>query len=167
MSSAAALLQDPKVFRILIDAFVEQFVDQHIDVVAGIDARGFILGSVVAYGLNRGFVPVRKAGKLPGDTVSISYDLEYGSTSLEMHKDALGPGRRVVLVDDVLFSGRSTRAALDALSDGEPAADALVGRALDALDDEAAGQVFLSTYPRREARAGERPDRRRPQPRDG
>ena len=72
------LLSDAKTFRVLIDAFVEQFLDQHIDVVAGIDARGFILGSVVAYGLNRGFIPIRKTGKLPFDTITEEYALEYG-----------------------------------------------------------------------------------------
>lgn len=82
------LLSDAKTFRILIDAFVEQFLDQHIDIVAGIDARGVILGSVVAYGLNRGFVPVRKSGKLPFDTLSEEYALEYGKASLEIHTDA-------------------------------------------------------------------------------
>lgn len=99
------LLSDAKTFRTLIDAFVEQFLDQRIDVVAGIDARGFILGSVVAYGLNRGFVPVRKAGKLPFDTLTEKYALEYGSASIQVHADAIAPGARVLLMDDLIATG--------------------------------------------------------------
>ena len=106
------LLRDAKTLRILIDAFVEQYVDQRIDVVAGIDARGFILGSVVAYGLNRGFVPVRKAGKLPFDTLSQDYALEYGKASLQIHTDAIMPGARVLLMDDLIATGGTMLAAV-------------------------------------------------------
>ena len=106
------LLSDAKTLRILIDAFVEQYADQRIDVVAGIDARGFIVGSVVAYGLNRGFVPVRKTGKLPFDTLSEDYALEYGTASLQIHTDAITPGARVLLMDDLIATGGTILAAV-------------------------------------------------------
>ena len=106
------LLSDAKTFRVLIDAFVEQFLDQKIDVVAGIDARGFILGSVVAYGLNRGFVPVRKTGKLPFDTITEEYSLEYGKASIQMHTDAIEKGARVLLMDDLIATGGTMLAAV-------------------------------------------------------
>lgn len=106
------LLADAKTFRIMIDAFVEQFLDQGIDVVAGIDARGFILGSVVAYGLNRGFVPIRKSGKLPFDTLTEEYALEYGRASIQIHADAIAPGARVLLMDDLIATGGTMQAAV-------------------------------------------------------
>ena len=106
------LLSDAKTFRVLIDAFVEQFLDQKIDVVAGIDARGFILGSVVAYGLNRGFVPVRKVGKLPFATISEEYSLEYGKAAIQIHTDAIQPGARVLLMDDLIATGGTMLAAV-------------------------------------------------------
>ncbi len=101
------LLQDPKVFRVLIDAFVHRYMDRHVrpDVVAGLDARGFILGSVVAYELGLGFVPIRKKGKLPFDTVQETYELEYGSATVELHTDAIRPGDRVLLMDDLIATG--------------------------------------------------------------
>ena len=101
------LLQDAKVFRVLIDAFVHRYMDaqQRPDVVAGLDARGFILGSVVAYELNVGFVPIRKKGKLPFTTVEETYELEYGSATVEVHTDAVKPGERVVLIDDLIATG--------------------------------------------------------------
>jgi adenine phosphoribosyltransferase len=106
------LLSDAKTFRTLIDAFVERFLDQRIDVVAGIDARGFILGSVVAYGLNRGFVPIRKAGKLPFDTLSEEYSLEYGKAAIQIHADAIDQGARVLLMDDLIATGGTMLAAV-------------------------------------------------------
>lgn len=101
------LLQDPKVFRVLIDAFVHRYMDRDLgpDVVAGLDARGFILGSVVAYELGLGFVPIRKKGKLPFDTVQETYELEYGSATVELHTDAIAPGDRVLLIDDLIATG--------------------------------------------------------------
>jgi adenine phosphoribosyltransferase len=99
------LLQDPAVFRVLIDAFVERSRTHRPDVVAGLDARGFILGSVVAYQLGVGFVPIRKKGKLPFTTVEETYELEYGSATVELHTDAIKPGQRVVLVDDLIATG--------------------------------------------------------------
>jgi len=98
------LLQDPRVFRVLIDAFVHRYMDPALrpDVVAGLDARGFILGSVVAYELGLGFVPIRKKGKLPFTTVEETYELEYGSATVELHTDAVKPGQRVLLIDDLI-----------------------------------------------------------------
>ena len=101
------LLQDAKVFRVLIDAFVHRYMDAQIrpDVVAGLDARGFILGAVVAYELGVGFVPIRKKGKLPFTTVEETYELEYGSATVELHTDAVRTGNRVLLVDDLIATG--------------------------------------------------------------
>ena len=101
------LLQNPKVFRVLIDAFVHRYMDSALrpDVVAGLDARGFIVGSVVGYELNLGFVPIRKKGKLPSTTVEETYELEYGSATVELHADAVKPGDRVLLIDDLIATG--------------------------------------------------------------
>jgi adenine phosphoribosyltransferase len=101
------LLQNPRVFRVLIDAFVHRYMDPALrpDVVAGLDARGFILGSVVAYELGLGFVPIRKKGKLPFTTVEETYELEYGSATVELHTDAVHAGQRVLLIDDLIATG--------------------------------------------------------------
>ena len=101
------LLQNPRVFRVLIDAFVHRYMDPALrpDVVAGLDARGFILGSVVAYELGVGFVPIRKKGKLPFRTVEQTYELEYGSATVELHTDAVSAGQRVLLIDDLVATG--------------------------------------------------------------
>ena len=101
------LLQDPKVFRVMIDGFVHRYMDAALrpTVVAGLDARGFIIGSVIAYELAVGFVPIRKKGKLPFTTVEETYELEYGSATVELHTDAVQPGDRVLLVDDHIATG--------------------------------------------------------------
>ena len=101
------LLQDPKVFRVLLDAFVHRYMEEavHTAVVAGPDARGFILGAVVAYELNVGFIPIRKKGKLPFTTVAETYELEYGSATVELHTDAVRKGDRVLLIDDLIATG--------------------------------------------------------------
>jgi adenine phosphoribosyltransferase len=101
------LLQDPKVFRVMIDAFVDRYRADGMrpDVVAGLDARGFILGAVIAYQLGVGFVPIRKKGRLPFTTVEETYELEYGSATVELHTDAVQPGQRVLLVDDLIATG--------------------------------------------------------------
>jgi len=106
------VLQDPRTFRVLIDLFVYRYMRQRLDLVAGVDARGFIVGSVLAYELNLGFVPVRKQGKLPSDTVHEDYQLEYGSATVEMHADAVRPGQRVLLVDDLIATGGTMLAAI-------------------------------------------------------
>ena len=92
------LLQSPKALRILVDLFVERYVDAKLDYVAGLDARGFIIAPIVAYELSVGFVPIRKVGKLPYKTRSESYDLEYGSATVEIHEDACRPGDRVIIM---------------------------------------------------------------------
>ena len=99
------VLQNPKTFRILVDIFVHRYMDSGADLIAGLDARGFILGSVVAYELNLGFVPIRKKGKLPYLTISEEYELEYGNATVEMHSDACQPGQKVVLIDDLVATG--------------------------------------------------------------
>lgn len=111
------LLQEAKVFRVLIDAFVHRYMDPAMrpDVVAGLDARGFILGAVVAYELNVGFVPIRKKGKLPFTTVEETYELEYGSATVELHTDAVRPNDRVLLIDDLIATGGTMMAGMKLL----------------------------------------------------
>jgi len=99
------LLANPRVFRVLIDEFVHRYFDVRPSAIAGLDARGFIIGAVVAYELNVGFVPIRKKGKLPFLKVEESYELEYGSATVEMHVDAVKAGDRVVLIDDLVATG--------------------------------------------------------------
>ncbi len=99
------LLANPRVFRVLIDQFVHRYFDVKPTAIAGLDARGFIIGAVVAYELNIGFVPIRKKGKLPFTTVAETYELEYGSATVELHTDAVKPGDRVVLIDDLIATG--------------------------------------------------------------
>jgi adenine phosphoribosyltransferase len=106
------LLANPRVFRMLIDQFVHRYFDTRPNAVAGLDARGFIIGSVLAYELNVGFVPIRKKGKLPFTTVQESYELEYGSAAVEMHTDAVRPGDRVVLIDDLIATGGTMLAGM-------------------------------------------------------
>ena len=111
------LLQNAKVFRILIDAFVHRYMEpaKRPDVVAGLDARGFILGAVIAYELNVGFVPIRKKGKLPFTTVEETYELEYGSATVELHTDAVKAGDRVLLIDDLIATGGTMMAGMKLL----------------------------------------------------
>ncbi|MEQ4617573.1 MAG: adenine phosphoribosyltransferase [Corticimicrobacter sp.] len=109
------VLQDPHTFRRLIDVFVYRYMRQRLDLVACVDARGFIIGSALAYELNLGFVPVRKRGKLPFDTVSEEFVLEYGSATVEMHTDSVRPGQRVLLVDDLIATGGTMTAAIKLL----------------------------------------------------
>jgi adenine phosphoribosyltransferase len=105
------LLSDKKVFHILIDCFVQRYLDHQLNSVAGIDARGFILGSVIAHELNLGFVPIRKKGKLPFQTISEEYQLEYGTATVELHADAYSSGDRVLLIDDLVATGGTMLAA--------------------------------------------------------
>jgi adenine phosphoribosyltransferase len=99
------LLQNPLALRMTVDRFAWLFAEKQIDKVIGIESRGFMFGPTVAYDLNAGFVPVRKPGKLPYKSIRQSYDLEYGSDSLEMHEDAVKPGERVLIVDDLVATG--------------------------------------------------------------
>lgn len=107
------LLADPSAFSSAVDAIVVSFGRGSIDKVVGIEARGFIIAAPVAYHFSAGFVPLRKAGKLPYDTMSESYDLEYGQETLEVHADSFAPEDRVLIVDDVLATGGTARAACD------------------------------------------------------
>ena len=107
------LLRDPAGFRLAIDSMTTPFLDRNISLVVGIESRGFILGSAVADRIGAGFVPVRKAGKLPWERVRATYDLEYGTDSLEMHRDAIDKGQRVLVVDDLLATGGTARATVD------------------------------------------------------
>lgn len=109
------LLQSPKALRILVDLFVERYVDAKLDYVAGLDARGFIIAPIVAYELSVGFVPIRKVGKLPYKTRSESYDLEYGSATVEIHEDACRPGDRVIIMDDLIATGGTMMAGRNLL----------------------------------------------------
>ncbi|MBZ0113980.1 MAG: adenine phosphoribosyltransferase [Thermoanaerobaculia bacterium] len=104
------LLADPKALRMTVDRFVWLFAGQTIDKVIGMESRGFILAPIVAYNLNAGFVPVRKPGKLPADTESSSYALEYGSDTLEIHADAIKPGEKVLIIDDLVATGGTAEA---------------------------------------------------------
>ena len=106
------LLQDPAAFRAACDEFYNRYKDMDIDKVVGIDARGFVFGAVLAYKLNVGFVPVRKKGKLPAETVSESYSLEYGKDILEMHADAIQKGERIIIVDDLIATGGTIAATI-------------------------------------------------------
>jgi adenine phosphoribosyltransferase len=107
------LLQDPAGFRAAIDSLALPFKDQSIDIVVGIESRGFIFGAAVADRIGAGFSPVRKPGKLPSACVRATYDLEYGTDSLEIHDDAVKKGQRVLIVDDLLATGGTARAATD------------------------------------------------------
>jgi adenine phosphoribosyltransferase len=107
------LLEDARGLRMAVDLIVHRYIDHHIDVVAGIEARGFIFGTAVAYELGVGFVPVRKAGKLPGRVVGIDYELEYGADRMEMHVDAIPRGANVLLVDDLVATGGTALAAME------------------------------------------------------
>ncbi len=104
------LLSNPKAFKRAIDLLVKKFKTQRIDIVVGIESRGFIFGSVLAYKLGAGFVPVRKKGKLPYKTKSVTYELEYGSDTLEIHNDAIPSQSRVLIVDDLLATGGTVQA---------------------------------------------------------
>jgi adenine phosphoribosyltransferase len=104
------LLKDKQGFATLIDALSENYIGKEVDLVLGMEARGFIFAPALAYRLNAGFVPVRKPGKLPAETTSLSYDLEYGSNTLEIHKDAIQKGQRVLIVDDLLATGGTAAA---------------------------------------------------------
>jgi len=105
------LLADHRAFAAAVDAMAEGHLEQRVDKVVGIEARGFVLAAPLAYRLGAGFVPVRKPGKLPGPTHELSYELEYGANVLQVHRDALAPGDRVLVVDDVLATGGTAAAA--------------------------------------------------------
>jgi adenine phosphoribosyltransferase len=110
------VLKDRKLFAMCMQEMAERFKGAKIDYVAGIEARGFIMGGAIACALNAGFIPIRKKGKLPYRKVSIDYDLEYGKETMEMHEDAVEKGSNVLIVDDLLATGGTARAAADLIS---------------------------------------------------
>jgi len=107
------LLQNPLALRKTVDRFVWLFAGEHIDKVIGIESRGFMFAPIVAYNLNAGFVPVRKPGKLPAETLAQSYELEYGQDELEIHRDAIEAGERVLIVDDLIATGGTAKASAE------------------------------------------------------
>ena len=107
------LLKDPVAFRDAIDQLTEPFRDRRVDLVVGMESRGFIFSAPMAYQLNAGFVPVRKLGKLPAETVSVEYALEYGTNTLEIHRDAIEAGQQVLIVDDLLATGGTVNGTIE------------------------------------------------------
>jgi adenine phosphoribosyltransferase len=107
------LLKHPDGLRQTVDALAEQFKETGVDTVIGVEARGFIFAPAMAYQLGAGFVPARKPGKLPSECASVSYDLEYGQDALQIHRDAVGAGHRVIIADDLLATGGTARAVVD------------------------------------------------------
>lgn len=126
------LLGNARAFRTVVDQMVQPYAGIRIDKVAGIEARGFILGGAVAHQLSIGFIPVRKKGKLPGRTVSQSYELEYGTDTMEIHADALQPGDQVLIVDDLIATGGTALAAV---------------KLIEQLDARVAGASFVVDLP--------------------
>jgi adenine phosphoribosyltransferase len=122
------LLKHPQGLRRTVDALAAEFEGEKVDTVIGIEARGFIFAPALAYHLGAGFVPVRKPRKLPAECVSVSYDLEYGQDTLEIHRDAVGQGHRVLIADDLLATGGTARAVIDLV---------------EGLGGEVAGLVFV------------------------
>jgi adenine phosphoribosyltransferase len=126
------LFQDPRGFRLAVDQLLAPFVGSRIDLVAGLEARGFILGGAVAHQLSKGFVPIRKKGKLPAATIEQDYALEYGRATVEMHDDAVQAGQKVLLVDDLLATGGTAEAGI---------------RLIERLGGEVVGSAFVVDLP--------------------
>ena len=110
------LTKDPDGFRAAVDAIAARYADANVDLIVGIESRGFVFGAAVAYKMGLGFVPARKPGKLPAQTVSAEYELEYGADALEIHRDAIGEGQRVLIVDDLLATGGTAAATAKLVS---------------------------------------------------
>lgn len=138
------LLKEGKAFHAAIDAIAQPFQDQAIDLVIGPEARGFVVGAPVAYALGVGFVPVRKPGKLPGETLNHQYSLEYGKDALEVHKDAIQPGQNVLIVDDLLATGGTTKAVIEMV---EQLGGKIVGLAFLIELSYLEGRQSLEQYP--------------------
>ena len=138
------LLADPASFREAIDQLYEHTKSLNVDVVVGMESRGFIFAAPLAYRLGVGFVPVRKLGKLPGETLSMEYELEYGTNTLEIHKDAIALGQRVLVVDDLLATGGTVAATVDLVR--QLGGDVVAAAFLIELT-ELAGKDRLDTYP--------------------
>lgn len=132
------VLGNADALRCAVELLADEFVGREIDLIAGIDARGFILGAPVACRLGCGFLPVRKPDRLPGETHRVDYALEYGTGSLEIHRDATGPGQRVVIIDDVLATGGTALAAVELIERAGATVDALAFLAsIEGLEGEA------------------------------
>ena len=110
------LLKDSNAFQDVINVFYEKLKNQKVDKIIGIESRGFIFGAALAFKLNVGFIPIRKKGKLPGETISVNYDLEYGTDQIEIHIDALKKGEKVVLIDDLIATGGTALAAIELIN---------------------------------------------------
>ncbi|MBF9036549.1 adenine phosphoribosyltransferase [Rhodobacterales bacterium HKCCE2091] len=126
------LFNDPRGFRLAVDQLLAPYVGARIDQVAGLEARGFILGGAIAHQLGKGFVPIRKKGKLPGPTIAEDYELEYGAATVEVHDDAIEAGARVLLVDDLLATGGTAAAGI---------------RLIERLGAEVVGTAFVIDLP--------------------
>lgn len=109
------IIKDGPIFKQMVDQMADRLKDLNVEAIAGPEARGFIFGVPVAYALGIGFIPIRKKGKLPGETYSLTYDLEYGQDTLEIHKDGIRPGMRVAIIDDLLATGGTIAACKDLL----------------------------------------------------
>jgi adenine phosphoribosyltransferase len=107
------LLKDPAAYKEAIDLMLEPYEDDRIDIVVGMESRGFIFSAPMAYQLDAGLVPVRKLGKLPAETITVEYALEYGSNTLEIHRDAINPGQRVLIIDDLLATGGTVQGTIE------------------------------------------------------
>lgn len=138
------LMQDGDAYRYATEEFVNFAKEVGADIIVGPEARGFIFGCPVAYALNIGFIPVRKPGKLPRETVSYEYELEYGSNELSMHRDAIKPGQKVLIVDDLLATGGTVEAAIKLI---ESLQGEVVGLAFLIELEELQGRKNLSSYP--------------------
>ncbi len=137
------LLKDAASFHQAVDALIAPYRNEPVDIVLGVEARGFIFAPTVAYALNAGFVPVRKPGKLPADKYRVEYDLEYGTDSLEIHRDAIRPGQRVLIVDDLIATGGTAKAVADIV---EKMGGAVVGLAFLVELDFLHGRDKLTRY---------------------
>ena len=138
------LLQDRQAFKFAVDSLSEKFQGKKIDTVVAVEARGFILGGAIAHKINAGFVPVRKKGKLPWKSKSTTYSLEYGTDTLEIHTDALKPGSRVLIVDDLLATGGTVKAACE-LVESLGAKIEAIAFVIELVDLK--GRAKLSRYP--------------------
>ena len=137
------LIQDAGAFKLAVDLLASRFAQQTIDIVVGVEARGYIIGAALAYKLGTGFAPIRKPGKLPGKTFAANYELEYGVTTSEIHQDALSEGQRVLLVDDVLATGGTLEAGLTLINKTQAS---IIGIAVLLELVELAGREKLAGY---------------------
>ena len=143
-----SLIADPVGLRLSVDDFVRHYAGTDFDLVVGIDSRGFIFGGALAYALGKGFVPIRKMGKLPAETVSESYELEYGTDTLEIHRDAVAPGQRVLVIDDLIATGGTGVAAVNLVRKlgGEVAGFAVVVNLPDIGGSRKLQQLGVNVY---------------------